>query len=516
MNRRTVSVSFAGLAFARLASIGASFVVTPTVIDHLGVGLFGVWAVFGSSLSLVYLADLGLGQALTRAAAIHNVEGDVRGLGRVVALSIAFYAALGVVLTPVVWLASPWLVSLLHVPSAHRAEAMLTLVAMFALAFFGTALNSYSLIPIGAGRLEVSSAVAAVAAVVNAFLAFTLLRAGWSLPALVVGTAASVVLSSTLSWVVAHHLEPGLRLTFRGFDAKWLRGLAGYGANLQATTIAGLVNAEADRLIIGSVAGVSFVTPYEISNRLAGLIRLVPGMAFSALFPYTTQAHARGDDPHIRQLYERGTAQVSVVVGGMVAYYVVAGSRVVHAWIGQDLGSTWWILPALVVSYGLNQLTGIGTTISRAIGKPGYETAYTVLSVILNIGLTLLLIPTIGAYGTVIATVAATVVSSAYFFAVFHRARDYPIGAVGRPVLLVIAAGTLAAVAVRPVLASQPVDSPRWIEFVMLAASGALFSVVYLGLLLPLGFWTRQELAWAKRTSRLAWKRAIRVFARTA
>jgi O-antigen/teichoic acid export membrane protein len=92
-----------------------------------------------------------------------------------------------------------------------------------------------------------------------------------------------------------------------------------------------------------------------------------------------------------------------------------------QAWVGPGYERAVLFLQALAIGHFVHTLTSAGTTIVRAIGKPEYETRYTVILLIGDALVGLLLIGVFGYSGAVVATPAVLVVSSLYFYAIFHR-----------------------------------------------------------------------------------------------
>ena len=66
-------------------------------------------------------------------------------------------------------------------------------------------------------------------------------------------------------------------------------------------------------------------------------------------------------------------------------------------------------------------LTGIGTAIVRGIGKPIYETHYTLICLFLNITLGIILATYYGFWGIVIASPISVAIGSIYFIIQFHK-----------------------------------------------------------------------------------------------
>jgi O-antigen/teichoic acid export membrane protein len=121
----------------------------------------------------------------------------------------------------------------------------------------------------------------------------------------------------------------------------------------------------------------------------------------------------------------------------------------VRAWLGSDYATAGIIAAALALGNLVNLGTGVMSTVSRVLGRPGIETKYGLLSAAINIVLTVPLAWTFGIYGVLAATVAAQIVGSLWFVRIFRRQIDpaFRFVAPGLPIVpaLLAAAGAAAA-----------------------------------------------------------------------
>ena len=97
-----------------------------------------------------------------------------------------------------------------------------------------------------------------------------------------------------------------------------------------------------------------------------------------------------------------------------------------EVWLGRGYPHVPAVASLLALAYAVRNLTGVGTTVAAAVGKPRYESEYAIVAMTLNIGATLALVTFFGLYGVVVGTVIGVVGSSAFFLARFHRLMNLP------------------------------------------------------------------------------------------
>lgn len=160
-------------------------------------------------------------------------------------------------------------------------------------------------------------------------------------------------------------------------------------------------------------------------------------MAIGPIMPVVSALDAKEDKVPLEALYYRGMRYMSILVFAMALFSFAAAPALIASWVGPGYELSVRVLQVLIVNYCLNVVsTGIGTSLVRGIGKPEYETYYTVLSMLLNLGFTLILAIGLGFWGIILGTVLSTIIASLYFFFSLHHLLDYPVQSFVREIWL--------------------------------------------------------------------------------
>jgi peptidoglycan biosynthesis protein MviN/MurJ (putative lipid II flippase) len=172
--------------------------------------------------------------------------------------------------------------------------------------------------------------------------------------------------------------------------------------------------------------------------------------------------------------------------------------------MGRSFPNAVFVAIGLSIAFGVNNLTGMGTTVLRAAGRPKYEAYCAVIGTVLNVGITLALAPLFGVRGIVTGTILAEVVTSICFLVIFHR--RYPFGwweTVGTWLWRLLGA---TGVSVGAVLIIRHISSAgletRLDGILQTALFGAIFLPAFLVALTAFGFWTRDDRDVANRVLR--------------
>uniref|UniRef100_UPI001EF64184 polysaccharide biosynthesis C-terminal domain-containing protein n=1 Tax=Frankia sp. CiP3 TaxID=2880971 RepID=UPI001EF64184 len=109
-------------------------------------------------------------------------------------------------------------------------------------------------------------------------------------------------------------------------------------------------------------------------------------------------------------------------VFGYGAVATAAGSFGVQIWLGPHYLLGGLVAAVLMAGYSVHVgLTGMRTCFVRAVGQPGLETRYSVVTTALNVILTIPLALLFGVVGVVSATAAALILASLYFMRLCRR-----------------------------------------------------------------------------------------------
>jgi O-antigen/teichoic acid export membrane protein len=407
---------------AQIIALLVGLITTPVILHSLGATEFGAYALIASLTTYFGLLDLGLGGSLTRFMAFYHQRNDWSRIGAFVSIGVLFYTAFALVGIPLLLAGAPDIGRFLGLPDDMQAAFPMLLCTVFVL-FIG-----WSIIGILVGRLTAAhrldlSAVGSIAgSMVLALLTFLIVP---RFPGI---ETVFLCLLGQLATVIAVLLVFNLRLHGRlltslgHLDRREVRQLFSFGLWSQISAVTAVINLEADKVIISRYIGVSQVTPYQVANRLALISRALPLQLLGSLLPeVTSRVSAGAKSTEIRQIYASASRGLMIPTVFIAGFVVGSADPILRFWLHADLPGAATLCGALVLSYSVNNVTGVGTTIMRAVGRPQLETFYGCLSTVLNIALTIVLVPTYGLNGVVIGTIFGNVVGSIVFVALFHR-----------------------------------------------------------------------------------------------
>jgi O-antigen/teichoic acid export membrane protein len=210
------------------------------------------------------------------------------------------------------------------------------------------------------------------------------------------------------AWAVVARLRKQGLLKMR-----WLRSarlpfktVLGYTTPIMAADWCTVFMATAGPLLLGYFTDMSTVALYQVAIPVAALNHLVP-QAFAMLFePSASRLVARGDRLGLERHYWRTAMWVSVLSFPLFALSFTAAVPLTVLLFGERYAAAAPILSLIAVSQFVEAAAGFNTGTLRVSGKIRWLIAANVIGVIVLLGVSVALIPSMGALGAGIGTAA--------------------------------------------------------------------------------------------------------------
>jgi O-antigen/teichoic acid export membrane protein len=233
---------------------------------------------------------------------------------------------------------------------------------------------------------------------INAALALMAFRAG--LPLLVLlNTTASVSLSLLIVFSLGQEIAArGVKAGRVRADTKLLKSMTGYGLKSHVAAMAGILIFRADLLIVNHFRGAHEAGVYAVASQVSMMLMLLPGVVATLLFPRI----AAGDDAcgKASALITRHTAFVML----MVCLGSVPLSFLLPVFYGAQFADAMTQLLILLPGVYLVSIEAVMVQHFNAAGVPRAIPLFWIVTLAVNLTLTLLLVPGFGARGAALSS----------------------------------------------------------------------------------------------------------------
>jgi O-antigen/teichoic acid export membrane protein len=413
-------VIFGGVRLILLAPL--PLIVVPYFLKKLGTSGYGTWAVFLAVSGVTSLADIGLVATLSKHVAEFYALKDFRALSRLINTGFALYLLVAGLLACILLVTTPWLVAILFrgspVPFGELESLWRYLTLLIVANILVMMLSS---VVIGLQRMDLSTGITSFNLLSSAGLSVLFLSWNWGLRGILYSYVSAAWITFFVYVFVLRSLLPSVRLN--PADCRWseAKEILGFSLKTYVTQVAVVIHSQIEKLYLARFVGVTSVTWYDVPSDLAIKLRGIPSLVLTPVMPAAAELNALGDRERLANLYFRAHKYLAFIGVPFVLYIAFVSKRFVELWVGPSLAIIALPLSVLLIVNFINLTTGPGSLILIAAGKlkPGLYSA--ILGVVLNLGLSLILIRAYGYAGAVVGTSLSLIIASIFFLWIFRR-----------------------------------------------------------------------------------------------
>lgn len=396
----------------------STLLLTPFIIRSLGQAEYGVYKLAAAINAYLLLLDLGIGNAIVRYVAKYRVSGDKEKERRFFAVAMIFYGIVAIIAL----LVGCILISIfptvfakgLSMNEITLGQTLLGINMINSAVTLGTA--AYNNILIAYEQFAVSRIAAIIQIIIRIVLTYAVLNIGWGSVGIVfVNLIMTIVCRSYFMSYVFVRIK--LKPLFRGISFTFIKEIVIYSSFILLQMIATMMNSTVDQILIGSLVSASAVilAVYGIGTQIVQYFQSI-GTAFTNVLM-----------PGIVKMVERNASseeltdemiRIGRIVFMMLAMiwcgFIVFGREFIILWAGEKNTEAYVVAMILMPAYIFTLSESIGTQILWAMNQHKEQSILKIAIVVLNIGLTAILIkwnPLIGAtLGTFISIIFGDVI----------------------------------------------------------------------------------------------------------
>lgn len=404
------------IASSRVMMAVLTLLAMPVLISRLGLAGYGVWEIILTITGFSMLWQGPMSGALLWAASNAYGAGDHTRLRELVQIGVFANLVLTSLLLLPILLSRNLLVSLFHVPMPQQSQVAVILPAVLASTLASGIGDSYAAAIDGCQRMGLTALVRAGAYSVGTAVSLVGVLTGHGLYSLAVGQWSTAIAACVSLNLLARRICPWVRFGVRPPGRQDARRLVSYSALLFVGYVSAVFRDQTDKLVLAAFAKPVWVGYYTIAARLTSLVLELCKFVYGPTVTLAGALHAKADVLGLKALYSAVMAWLPAALGAGVLFIGGLHRQLVVLWFGRHIPEvTPIVLLLLAGNAAAAMLTGAGTAICRGIGRVSLETRYVIVGLVCNIVLTIVLVSTTGAMGTVWASAISWAGSSLYF-----------------------------------------------------------------------------------------------------
>jgi O-antigen/teichoic acid export membrane protein len=386
-------------------NIAIGIFLMPFTIHHLGKAQYGLWMLAASMTAYLQLLDLGYGNGLVRQVTQADARGDEEEMNVILSTFLIVYTVIGVTaLGAIAVIAAFVLPRFPNLSSADVATAQIVVIVLGFRAAIAFPMSVFGAVTTARQRFALTGGIAIAVALLQGAATYIVLRAGYGLLTLVTVSTVIGVASYSAYAAAARATFPAMRLSPSRFSRTQVREVTSFSLYLFLISIAIYVGTNIDNLIIGAYLGTTAIAVYTIAVRLAEYQRQLCGQFSGFLFPLVVRFDASRDVQALQATLLDGSRIAVGLVAGVTLCLVGFGDQIVALWMGPGFGESIPPLYVLVLAGVIMVGQGPAGTILLAAGRHRAVAAASVMDILLNIGLSVVLVSRYGLTGVALGT----------------------------------------------------------------------------------------------------------------
>jgi O-antigen/teichoic acid export membrane protein len=388
-------------------SVGMTIPLTPFLIDRLGAGAYGIWVLglsFTSIGGYLGIGELGFQGATIRYVARSEAQGDWEQIRKTVNTTLTIFLALGGVAALALFLFAQFGVTrVFNIPADLESSARLvfSLLAVQVLAEYSAlALTGYLE---GLQRFPTIAALRLGQLAVFIVLAVVLVVGGAGVEGVAAASAIAATAHAAAS-LATIRVQPGSLPVGVGVDRATLPELTHYSWKLLVIRTTNVLYDQMDKTIIGIALSPVSLTLYDIANKIHLGPRLALTLGSSALTPAASSLHASGNTDALRALMLRATRVTMAITLPIGFTAMVLAKPLIDVWVGSEFDDAAPVARLFIVYVLFTAIITAGSTMLTGMGIMNRLVVFGVISVLINLAVSIALVGPLGIKGVVVGT----------------------------------------------------------------------------------------------------------------
>lgn len=474
------------MILARCAGILTLIISVPFVIAHLGAAGYGVWE------SMLAIAGIGLvlqtvvrGTMLWRISASYGAH-DPEQTRRMVRIGVGVTLTMVAVFLPLVWVIRDSLVVQLQIPNRWSGDAQWILPSIVGVVLLGGINQTLFAVVTGYQRAGFAALVQSGGLVATHLGAVALLSAGFGLKAMLLGYVAGFSMMFALLYLVATSLCGRISLLPMLPKGKDFALLAPFAGLLLLSNLSLILRDQTDKIVLASMASPEVTGYFSMAQRLSAVVMQAHIVLLAPFTAAVGALNARDDWDGIRRLHSNVGSWMSVLAG--MAGFLICTLRepLFILWLGEKHPETHAFLALLL--FGVSSaiiLAGAAVPLAKGVGRPGLETIYALLTLMLTLASKPLLIIAFGPIGSVASSAGAWCLGSLFMLFLVQRKLNLSAKVIWRNVCILLVSLVMSVIGWL-LTRDVPVPAGRVLVAMVILGVGTVLAAVYLGVLMAL------------------------------
>lgn len=407
--------------------IPINFIVTPLILRHVGKEIFGVWTLTWTILAFMEFLSLQTPSAVAVFVPKHDPEKEADKINEIMNTLFIFYLAMALVCALLFMFCESWLIKLFFkVGPGLMPDTRFVLGFSFYLFIINFILACFCFLLSGFNIYYVYNIMHIIISVIRFVLFVAVLRAGLGIRGVTVVQMLSIVTETIIILIITKIMFPPLKFNPKLFSLKKLKEMLSLSVKMLVTRIAGTVNYNVDKLVLGYFLNPVIAGYYQIGANISKYISTIPDMlGLPSLLPAASELKAKDQMHKLEILYERANKYMFYAAMLLLSGIVFFGKDFVDLWLGPGFESVYLAMVFLAAAYTISLFGYSAINLLNGLEKVNEPMVVSLIGAVLNIVLSIILTKKFGLEGALAGTTVSMCLTAIALYVLFYKILKY-------------------------------------------------------------------------------------------
>ncbi|MCP4252710.1 MAG: oligosaccharide flippase family protein [Candidatus Scalindua sp.] len=399
-----------------------SFIITPYIVNKIGIERFGVWAIANTAIHFFLFLDLGIGSSFVKYIAEYNTKKNYKMINEVINTGLIFSLFFCFCIFVISMLLKNLVVAHLKFSAELYGEVLIAFLGVLVVFIINYIFTVFKSTLYGLQRMDIVNIIYVIVSIPGTIGLVLFLHFGFGLKGLIYNSIIVAFVTVISYAICAYRILPQMVIGLRFVKMKMFKKLWNFGFKVQIAGFSEFINYSLDKLLLGYFMNMSMVAFYQLGSRVASTTCSLPSVLLPAVEPASSELDAAEDTRALNSLYTRGTKYTVFLTFPLTLFVIMNAVPIMHFWMGKSgYEKSALAIQILIIGYSFVLVNSIGRLMARGMGVPQFEMVSALIILGMNILLSVVLIIIFGFIGALIGSSVSAVIGSLYFMNRFHK-----------------------------------------------------------------------------------------------
>ena len=379
---------------------------TPILISKLGLDQYGILIIANSVVGIIGGFNFGLTESTVKLVSKYRGDENLLNIAKAIQTTYTIFIIISILMAVGVYVISPYICNNFFKLTKEETKQAITAIQIAGVGLgirtissvFSSALRGYE-------RYDIVGKINSISAVITISISVILAMLGSNIKDILIG---NVIILTVVGLVQIYIIKKIVKeISFiPSIDKGIVNESLSFGMYTWLQGLASLIYGQADKIIIGSILGMTAATYYSVSLQIAQQAHGIIGSSLAFLFPMISKERQREKKDYINKIYKISLI-ISVLVSTLIMLLLLFGyDEIMKMWMGEEFADkVRLVIPLMLIGYYILAISVVPHYVLLAYGEARFIAVTNISGGLIMLTGMFILIPIYGLIGASVARI---------------------------------------------------------------------------------------------------------------